>query len=244
MDFILGLVYPGSLYCVLCEDMLMPGTGLGICDACRAVLPFIHPPLCKICGKPLDQSRCLEDQPEAGLCPDCIEDSHSFIRAASVFEYASGIQKLIYRYKYKGEYGLGAVLSVFMAETLARQTGWSIDLVVPVPLHPNRLKKRGFNQSAVLSSHIAAMCGIEHSETVLCRSLDTPTQTKLGRHGRKENLRDAFCVRDKSKIDGKTLLLVDDVYTTGATADCCTDALMGEGAAGVYVLTLATGRNV
>jgi len=245
MEAVLGFIYPRSLYCVLCGNTLMPGARMGVCDACCSSLPFIHPPTCRTCGKPVEQADFLVgDETVEGICPDCLHVSHDFLQATSVFEYTSSIQKLIYRYKYDGEYSLGATFSVFMAEALTGHFGWKVDLVLPVPLHPNRLKRRGFNQSAVLSTHIAEICGIDHSEDILCRCIDTPTQTRLGRHGRAENLKNAFCVRDKSKIDGKTLLLIDDVYTTGATADSCTIALKKAGAAGVFVLTLATGRNI
>ncbi len=235
-EALLNILYPRGLRCVVCNNEL--GPQVGVCKACTSALPFIHPPMCQCCGKPL----MLGASEETNRCPDCRHESHNFDEARAVFEYSTIISQLLYRFKYGTEFHLGLPFGHFMAGAI--QPSWKVDLMLPVPLHPNRKKKRGYNQSALLADAIADYTGLALQEGILLRTMDTPTQTKLHKRERLQNLQSAFFVSSKAPIRGKNILLVDDVYTTGATADSCSQPLKDAGANKIYVITLATGRNV
>ncbi|HPT78789.1 MAG TPA: ComF family protein [Candidatus Atribacteria bacterium] len=231
----LDLIYP-RVYCELCGSPLEKSAHSGFCGTCHASLPFIAGPRCHKCGKPL---KTEADR----LCPDCFSIEHAFEAGLPVFEYIEPVRGLVHRYKYDREYHLGRSLAYFMAE-LYRASGWKAQIAIPVPLHKNKLKTRGFNQALLLAEYLAHKCRIACLDGVLVRRVDTGTQTRLSRREREENLRDAFHVVKPSKIAGKDILLIDDIYTTGATVDNCSKALKNAGAGAVYVLTLATGRNI
>lgn len=184
----------------------------------------------------------MEDEAEQ-QCPDCKGYSHSFDQGLSVFELSSSVQELIYRYKYEKEFHLSRTFAFFMSELL-KESGWKADMILPVPLHKNRLKFRGFNQAALLGDYISYQHSIPCIDNVLIRSTDTKTQTGFNRPERAENLKNAFTVAKPEAIKDKNILLIDDVYTTGATADSCCSELRRFGSQKVYVLTIATGRNV
>lgn len=115
----------------------------------------------------------------------------------------------------------------------------SVDLVVPVPLGPKRLRTRGFNQSELLANQLGAVAGLPVSAQALIRPLDTPLQTGLSARERRENVANAFAVHDSGAITDMRVLLVDDVCTTGATLEACASALHAAGAAGVWAVVVA-----
>lgn len=237
MDALLDIIYPPSLECIICGRRKGVVGATEICPDCYRALPFIHPPVCLKCGKPI-----LEDQ---DLCPDCQGASHYFEQARSVFEYTSVIQKLIHRYKYRGEVSLCRPFAALMLEFLQSQDlKWDFEILVPVPLHPRRQKMRGFNQAEKIAVEISREIGKDIIKDQLIRKKDTLTQVNLDKHQRMWNLWDAFEVKQPRAIQGKRILLIDDVYTTGSTADQCSRVLLEAGAVRVYVLALATGRNI
>jgi len=233
-EAILDIIYPVNIRCLLCgsrKEELMPG---GECRSCQDSLPFIVPPACPKCGKPV-----LVD---GETCPDCLHGYHPYYQAMSILEYRRGVPELIHRYKYQRERILAKPMIEWMTQGV-KMKGWHFDIIVPVPLHPKRRRERGFNQAAILAQGI----GRNLSKPVICDNLirvkDTPTQVALDRQNRMANLQGAFKVREPKSFKDKTVLLVDDVYTTGATVDQCTRIILGAGADKIYVLTLATGRN-
>ncbi|NLJ40363.1 MAG: ComF family protein [Clostridiales bacterium] len=235
----LDIIYPMDIRCILCNETGEGITNYGICKACLGDLPFIQPPYCGKCGKTVTR--------QGELCPDCRDSNHPYKEGLAIFEYRDGIRDLIHRYKYGGEKYLSMPMSRWMTKGL-KTRNWSFDFVVPVPLHPARLRERGFNQSQLLASRISRDAGVPLLDKGILRIKNTPHQTKLNRQERLQNLKDAFAVREKDRalgtIQGKTLLLVDDVYTTGSTVGKCTDILLENGAADVYVITLAAGTYV
>jgi len=230
----LDILYPPDLSCILCGEEASIVPGFNLCKACYDQLPFIRPPVCRICGKPMT---------EGESCPDCLVQAHHFHQACSVFEYTPVIQKLIYRFKYDGQTYLAPLFGRCMAEKLKNMEDWpSIQGLVPVPLHPNRRRKRGFNQAELMAKEMEKHTDIPVLNQVLIRKRDTSAQAGLRRMERMENMANAFTIRNREEIQGKILLLIDDIYTTGATADQCSRVLMEAGASRVYVLTAATGR--
>ena len=152
------------------------------------------------------------------------------------------LRVLIHRFKYGGEVWIGDLLSDFLMQGLrdSRLKGCSFDAVVPVPLHPLRRREREFNQAEVLSRELARKSNLAFSDP-LERLRYTVTQTHFDRRRRMQNLRDAFKLRRNATVQGKDLLLVDDVLTTGSTLDECARVLLTAGARSVRALTVARG---
>jgi competence protein ComFC len=230
LNGVLDFLYP-PIDCVCCGKHLEKRAIHGICKHCCDNLPFIHEPRCEICSRPINE--------EAEVCMECKYHSHSYDQALAVFEYSVVIKDMIHRFKYGGEYSLSRTLGYFLSEQL-KLSGWQVDLMVPVPLHKNRQKSRGFNQSALLGDYLSQRNSISCKEDVIIRSVDTQSQTGFNRVKRAENLKEAFTVAKPQAVKDKNILLVDDVHTTGATVDSCSRALRQAGAKKIYVLTIAT----
>ena len=237
-DLFLDIVYPRDIRCDICSAKRDDILNHGVCEDCESRLPFIEPPVCPKCGKMM-----LADNK---LCSDCEKISHAFYKGISIFEFSAEVKRLIHRYKYKGEKQLSIPMIHWMTEAL-KYCRWDFDTIVSVPLYPTRERERGFNQAGLLAKGLSGNMGVVLANKTLFRVKDTPHQARLGRQERLQNLMDAFEVRkmnDSSKVfQGKTILLVDDVYTTGSTVDQCARVLLESGAKGVYVITLATGSN-
>ena len=158
--------------------------------------------------------------------------------------YEGPLRHAIHRLKYGRSEPLGDALGAFLANRLVADellVGPRPDAVVPVPIHARRLAKRGFNQAAVLAAPVAELLGVPFLPRAVVRSRKTPPQVGLSPQARRANLAGAFAVPDAAAVAGKTLLLIDDVYTTGTTASACARALKNAGALRVDVATLAGG---
>ncbi len=202
------------------------------CASCRIRVHALGPPECEPCGCPLVS---------ASRCPECTGRASPIRTARSWAAYhhptgQSPVAAAIAAFKYGGARRLGRRLASVMA---ARVPDVGIALVVPVPLHPRRLRQRGFNQSAVLARRLAGRLGCPWDATLLVRTRDTPSQTALTPAERVRNVADAFTVRDPAPICARTVLLIDDVWTSGATARAAATVLRDAGAAAVDVLTIA-----
>lgn len=218
-----------------------PMTGF-LCPQCEDQLALIRSPLCVCCGQPF-----VSDQGVDHLCVTCCNSTFSFQGARAAGLYANALQALIYQYKYRGCEPLAGPLGHLLWQTFWRH--WTlddVDILVPVPLHPRRMRKRGFNQAGLLLRiwpRLASEQGVYFDRHrifsgTLVRQRHTPPQTGLDRKARKKNMRGAFGF-GKGAVNGLHVLLVDDVLTTGATANACARILMRAGAASVKVLTLA-----
>jgi ComF family protein len=230
----LDILYPKDSVCAVCGNKLDNRANLGICAWCNDLLPLITNPFCEKCGKP--------KKAEIELCAECDGVHNHFEQAMSVFEYTASVQRLIYRFKYRGEQYLSHVLGGFLAKRLKEQKDWDYNALIAVPLHRKRQRERGFNQSALLASEIALRLDMPVLFDALSRVKETSVQAGLGRQERFANLRQAFSVNEKSEIQGKRIVLVDDIFTTGSTVNECSRVLLEAGAEKVYVLTVATGR--
>ena len=214
-----------------------------LCPVCIRGLVAVESPLCSCCGLPF-KSRQGEDH----HCGDCIASPKNFrfARAAVVYEQIS--TEIIHCFKYKGKLQLARPLSELLLTTF--RLFWdkdSIDLIVPVPLHIKRHMKRGFNQAYLLirnwhtdaAQYLFDFSDLQIERNVLIRTVPTAPQTALGRKRRATNIKNVFDLTDKKKILDKRILLIDDVYTTGATVNECARLLLKHGAKHVDVLTLA-----
>ena len=190
----------------------------------------------------------MKSQLAATICADCRDNRyHSappFDAARSVYNYVGAIRPAIHQLKYNGKTALAKPLSQLLIEFLTTSSTrpcapHELDLIVPVPLHAWRQWRRGFNQSELLARQIGRVFEIPARE-VLRRTRLTPPQVELSREERQKNMQGAFALRDtKHDIRGVTILLIDDVYTTGATLKECAQVLKNAGAAKVFVFTLA-----
>jgi ComF family protein len=214
-----------------------------LCQSCaKAYLP-VTSPLCSCCGM-MFKSREGEDH----LCGDCISSPKRFRTARAAGVYDRTLMKAIHALKYRGKIQLANPFGVLLLR--AFYTYWdpsAIDMIVPVPLHVKRFRSRGFNQSFILIKDWAGISenlapDISHihiDRDNLVRSGRTRPQTGLGKRERKANIRNAFAIKDPERVRDKHVLLVDDVYTTGATVNECSKILLTSGAKCVDVLTLA-----
>lgn len=174
-------------------------------------------------------------------CGDCIRRPKYYCRARSAVLYTDGFRQLVHQFKYRGRLQLaGPMGDILLAAFLRFWDSGDIDLILPVPLHPKRFRQRGFNQAYRLVSDWKHQGnGLVATTRLLVKLRATVPQTGLGKARRRRNIRNAFGVRKPEAIRSQRVLLIDDVYTTGATADECARVLLQYGAARVDVLTLA-----
>lgn len=219
--------------CGCCGDFLEEGTQ-GICPRCLSTVHWIRPPFCSICGVPF-----LTPESENHPCGACLTRQNHFAQARAVASYDGSLQKMIHRWKYQGKSHLTSLFGDWLRDGLMLH--WSLssfDLILPVPLHVKRLRERGFNQALLLAKALSRRTGIPYGKKVLRKKRATHPQVNLSRREREREIRGAFFVKDPAEIEGKRILLVDDVFTTGATVNECSKVLRAEGASDVHVLTL------
>jgi ComF family protein len=167
-------------------------------------------------------------------------DGKYFTTARALGYYEGPLQEAIHRWKYQGRTPLTALFGEWMAGAFQRH--WhpsSVDLLVPVPLHTHRLRERGFNQALLLAKEISRRTGIPYQKRILQKRKPTPPQVNLSGSEREKGVKGAFWLTEKKGADGLSILLLDDVYTTGATVNECSKVLIAGGAKRVDVFTLA-----
>ncbi|MSR65688.1 MAG: ComF family protein [Verrucomicrobiae bacterium] len=227
------LVFPRN--CPLCNRTLNEHDEGCICPTCLAAFKRIEPPMCRWCGRPVQGA--ISDE---FVCSQCAGKKLHFDRALSAVLADARMLDVIHRFKYQRELYFGQHMAQLLVECAAKHVDWTrIDGILPVPLHPRKQRHREFNQAHVLTEALGRRFATPAIDGNLRRVVDTPSQTFLGAEERQKNLRDAFRARRPEEFEGKTLVLVDDVYTTGATSNACARELKKAGAVKVLVLTLA-----
>jgi ComF family protein len=228
------LLYPS--FCEICKTFLeKPGEKV-ICQSCRdKIRAEAAPSHCLCCG------RFFEGAAEPHFCLDCLERTPPYSKHRSCSRYDGIIKEIIHLYKYRGFEVLGQYLGDFAGEALsAEEDLWlGVDAIIPVPLHPARENKRGFNQAQVLAQRLSEIRNIVVLEKRLVKVKNISPQTSLKAEARARNVRGAFKVKKPEEIEGKILLLVDDVYTTGSTLRECSSVLLKAGAKEVRAVTVA-----
>ncbi len=214
------------LYPPICGGCEKPYVRL--CRSCIETFQIIQEPVCEICGL---------KRASAGVCQECNASVRSYQALRSYARYEGPLRKAILRLKYQKDIALGEILARPLGE-MVDKLGWSVDLVVPVPGSIARYKIRGYNQAALLALPIALHIGKPYRSKILCKKLDNLSQVGLTHVERWQNVLGAFAVSDRQVAD-KSVLIVDDIRTSGATMEACAKALMDSGARQVYGLTLA-----
>ena len=231
----LGLVYPEV--CQVCGSArATPAEGF-VCNSCRAQVRFIDPPFCERCGFPYEGQITTVFK-----CANCRDVDLGFSFARSAVIARESVLDIIHRYKYHRAF----CFEPFLAELLLSRAVPALaaakwDIIVPVPLHHTKLREREFNQAERIARRLGAATSIPVEKCLLRRVLPTQTQTLLSRPERLANVRRAFAMRPGQSLDGQRIVLIDDVFTTGATTSACAKVLRGAGASEVCVWTVARG---
>ncbi|UCG14151.1 MAG: ComF family protein [Deltaproteobacteria bacterium] len=199
---------------------------------------MIRKPYCPVCGLPFSV-----EISSTHLCGDCLTDQHQFHRARATGRYRGLLRDIIHRFKYGGQTFLARPLAqILVAPAMELAHHYDVDLIIPVPLHPKRLRQRGFNQAALLATDLGSALGISVDYSSLKRTRWTDPQTGLSRRQRQMNVKGAFSVARPEKVNARSVLLLDDVITTGETVNQCTRVLRDGGAR--LVLVVAAARTV
>lgn len=233
----MGFDIPGLLFprrCPVCHEAVEE-RGQKICDICRTRLPRVRGAFCLKCGKPL-----LTEEKE--YCRDCMRRKHLFECGRAPFVYDKVMRESIARFKYGGRREYAA----FYAEEILRFCAkemilWKADALIPIPLHPKKRRKRGYNQAELVAKELSKLSGIPMDKGLLLRVKNTRAQKELDDRQRLANLRNAFSVRKGSR-SYKRVVLVDDIYTTGSTMDEASRVLKENGVQIIYFLCICVGR--
>lgn len=233
-DALLDLIYPPYTNCILCNRSLNIKGKYSICEECYHDISFITENCCEKCSKPFSMAEDIR------ICGDCSNGKHFFQRALSVAEYHGGIKKLVLSFKYYDATYLSRYIAEMMMEVFQREE-LTADIIMAVPLHSKRERKRGYNQAHLLGRYISKKLGIVYYKNHLIRIKDTDVLHNLSKKDREKIMQDAFQILNKKSIKDKEILLIDDIFTTGTTANGCSKVLMEAGAKEVTVLTFARG---
>ena len=231
---ILDLLYPPR--CYVC-DRVLPYGDRGVCGVCKeAGLPGrLRKPLCSWCGKPIENAR-------ADCCYDCKSSGHTFTAGRAVFAYR-GMEDAMNRFKNENRRCYTDLFALERAGVLREYLHkWKPDVIVPIPIHPGKRRRRGYNQAELLSRHLSELTGIPENHKGLVRKKYTLAQKELDDRQRKNNLKDAFRVTEPELFSECTVLLADDIYTTGSTMDAAAACLRDAGARDVYCITVCIGK--
>jgi ComF family protein len=219
---VLDLIFPPR--CVGCGS-----EGSFLCSQCKSALAHLHPPLCPRCGIPLHAD---------SYCYACKNYQREIDGIRSLFPLNGVVRRAVLQFKYQNVKALAAPLADLMWEYLSMHH-MPADALVPVPLHPRRLRERGYNQSSLLAVELGRLTSCPVAEGALLRTKNTPPQTKTkSAEERRQNVAGAFSCLGR-RLSGRRVLLIDDVCTSGATHDACATALKRAGTASVWGLTLA-----
>ncbi len=229
-ETILDLAFPPR--CPIC-DHIIPFRAGDICGGCLKQIKPISGPVCMKCGKPLEE----EDE----YCFDCRTKKHLYKQGISVFKYRD-IAPSVYRFKYEGRQEYAVFFGRCMAWKLERRIKqWGAEALVPVPVHPSRKRQRGYNQAELLAKEISVRTGVPVRCDIVARRKKTTPQKGLDDRQRQNNLKKAFKIL-KNDVKLSTIVIIDDIYTTGSTVDAMTATLRMAGIKNIYYAALAIGR--
>lgn len=226
--------------CLFCGVPVGETAVVAVCQDCEARITWVASPLCTVCGR-VFTSRDGVDR----VCGDCQKDPPPFTRARAAVIYEGPlvddlkqrpVLTAVTRFKFSRQMALLPVMQHWLKQPLCLELVAAADLLAPVPLHPKRIKQRGFNQSLFLAQGFP---GAAVAREAVVRTRHTPPQVGLNPKERQDNVKGAFAVTDPARVKGQSVLLIDDLYTTGSTVKECARVLLKAGARRVEVLTVA-----
>ena len=218
--------------CPVCDKPVRLAGKL-ICDTCKNELKYVSEIYCMKCGKPL-----WEETQE--YCEDCLKKRHKFVQGKSLYEYKSA-SGMIYRFKYGKRREYAEFLGREMAEHFSADLKkWGAEMLVPVPIHKSRKRQRGYNQAELLAAEFSRRTGIPMKSNLIVRCKKTVPQKMLNDTERQNNLKRAFKI-GQNDVKLSTIIIIDDIYTTGSTVNEMATVLSKAGIDKIYVLTLAIG---
>ncbi len=230
---LISLFFPRR--CPVCDRPVRPWNAL-VCTECAPSFAYIEPPYCLKCGKHIGSS-------EKEYCGDCAAQRHLYDRGRALFYYRS-VSASIARFKYRGRREYAAYYAACMAGELGTFiSSCRADALVPVPLHSDRQRKRGYNQAQVMAEALSALTGIPVRADLIERTVKTAPMKDLSAAERQNNLKKAFKIlRNDVKLN--TIIIIDDIYTTGSTIDAMSREFRKAGVGRIYFITLAIGRGI
>ena len=232
MHFAVKSFYPSSPYCACCGKIFFNEEKI-LCDSCAKVVfrPFEH--YCSVCGRPLKGG---------AVCNICYENKHAYDGGVSLFEYNEYSSPIIHSIKYSNNIELAVRLGALLSYDICAKTDflYNTDIIIAIPLHKDRQKGRGYNQAEKIAFGLAGAAGIEKRDDILIKVKQTKDQIGLKKSEREKNLYESFDIADKNAVKDKNILLIDDVFTTGATIGAASDILKKQGAKKVFFAVLAS----
>lgn len=241
----LDLIYPAGLYCICCGKIIDDKRTYRLCGECMDDMKWIGDRLCVRCGRPLSDINMYDE------CFVCRNHRHRFDCGYTCAAYGACERAVIFSLKYDGHTDVAGTLGEIMydrmtAEFSPDELALMYDALLPVPLHRQKLRIRGFNQSALIADAFAARSGIKADSYLLIRTRETRMMRSLSPEERRDNIRGAFGIRPRriNEVKGLSLLIIDDIFTTGATIDEISRVLKDAGAARVDFLTFAAGADI
>jgi competence protein ComFC len=267
----LDLLYPPSIYCIACGNLIDDSRPYALCDACRERFAWATGRTCAKCGKRLrgDDARTL--------CADCADGGHLFEKGYACVEYAD-CRPILHGFKYGGRTYYGTRIARIMYDRLlydgpgetgedgleengpgdaaepadarkkaddAAAGALRIDLLLPVPMHKKKERKRGYNQADIAGRELARLLALPYAANILERTRNTSVMSGLSAEDRGANVRGAFALArgKENAVRGLRVMLVDDIFTTGSTIDACAETLLAAGAVSVRFIVFAAGAD-
>lgn len=226
------MLYPPT--CPLCQRVLEIDN-MGTCEECVGLISYVQKPSCLRCGKEIADE-------EAELCEDCTNYERTYIKGFPAMNYIGPVTKCVASFKYNNRRDLAD----FFANEIIKCCGHEIldvspEIFVPIPVHKSKLKKRGYNQAELLANSLGERLDIPVEANLIIRSTNTMPQKKLDNEEREKNLKKAF-ISSGEIVKYKRVMLVDDIYTTGATIETCTKLLKENGVSEVYYTSICIGK--
>ena len=264
LDEIAEAVFPSNIYCEVCGSLIDRSRPYALCDKCVRQMHWITGNTCGICGKALPDTYRGYGADGRQICYDCMERTHYFTKGWSCLSYGLHEREIMMSIKYNSKGYLARKMGDVMFDRMevlikdVRESGAKpFDMIIPVPVGRKRLAKRGYNQAELMARQfLRRWADADRAEDlestrpvlethVLKRGRETVMLRSLNPEERRLALQNAFAVEERlrHRIKDRTILLIDDIYTTGATADACSRTLLEAGAAEVYLLTLCSGGN-
>ncbi len=229
---VLDIIYPENLYCISCHNIIDKTRKLGICDLCIRKFLWNTGKTCNKCGKK------LQEEYEDDICFKCKERKIYFNEGVSCTTYGLFEKNLMKDFKYNDNSYLGRYVAYMLYDRYLL-LNWKVDMVVSVPIHSKRKKKRGYNQVSVMTKTFSSLANLKYEERLLSRIKNTKPMNGLSSSERYENIHNAFLVNSNIKVDNKNILIIDDISTTHATVNECSRVLKEKGTNNIYVLTFS-----